>query len=57
MARRESFGTPRFAGASLCLRGTVLASRAAGDTVEEILADFPSLKAEDVKAAIAFGLH
>jgi uncharacterized protein (DUF433 family) len=32
----------------------VLASLAAGDTAEEILADFPSLKAEDVQAAIAF---
>lgn len=33
---------------------TVLASLAAGDAVEDILADFPSLKAEDVQAAIAF---
>jgi uncharacterized protein (DUF433 family) len=32
----------------------VLASLAAGDSAEEILADFPSLKAEDVQAAIAF---
>ena len=49
-------GEPVFKGTRFTLR-TVLASRAAGDTVEEILADFPSLKAEDVKAAIAFGLH
>jgi len=49
-------GEPVFKGTRVTLR-TVLASRAAGDTVEEILADFPSLKAEDVKAAIAFGLH
>jgi uncharacterized protein (DUF433 family) len=27
---------------------------AAGDSAQEILADFPSLKAEDVQAAIAF---
>ena len=33
---------------------TVLASLAAGDSAEEILADFPSLKPEDVQAAIAF---
>jgi len=32
----------------------VLASLAAGDTVEEILADFPSLRPEDIQAAIAF---
>jgi len=31
-----------------------LASLAAGDAPEDILLDFPSLKAEDVKAAIAF---
>lgn len=33
---------------------TVLASLAAGDSTEEILADFPALKAEDVQVAIAF---
>jgi uncharacterized protein (DUF433 family) len=27
---------------------------AAGDSIEEILVDFPALKAEDVQAAIAF---
>jgi uncharacterized protein (DUF433 family) len=32
----------------------VLASLAAGDSAKEILADFPSLKPEDVQAAIAF---
>jgi uncharacterized protein (DUF433 family) len=31
-----------------------LASLAAGDSIEEILADFPALKTEDVQAAIAF---
>ena len=32
----------------------MLASLAAGDSAEEILADFPSLKIEDVQSAIAF---
>ncbi len=46
-------GEPVFQGTRVTLR-TVLASLAGGDSVEEILADFPSLKAEDVQAAIAF---
>jgi len=46
-------GEPVFRGTRVTLR-TVLASLAAGDSAEEILADFPSLKAEDVQAAIAF---
>jgi uncharacterized protein (DUF433 family) len=46
-------GEPVFRGTRVTLR-TVLASLAAGDSVEAILADFPSLKAEDVRAAIAF---
>ena len=46
-------GEPIFRGARVTLR-TVLASLAAGDTPEAILADFPNLKAEDVQAAIAF---
>ena len=33
---------------------TVLASLAEGDSAEEILTDFPTLTAEDVRAAIAF---
>jgi uncharacterized protein (DUF433 family) len=48
-----SGGEPVFRGTRVTLR-TVLASLADGDSVEEILADFPSLKAEDVQAAIAF---
>jgi uncharacterized protein (DUF433 family) len=32
---------------------TVLASLAEGDTPQEILAEFPSLKEEDIRAAIA----
>ena len=46
-------GEPVFKGTRVTLR-TVLASLADGDSAEEILSDFPSLKAEDVQAAIAF---
>jgi uncharacterized protein (DUF433 family) len=46
-------GEPVFKGTRVTLR-TVLASLAGGDSAEEILADFPSLKAEDIQAAIAF---
>ncbi len=41
------------AGTRLTLR-TVLASLADGMSVEEILADFPSLTAESLKAVLAF---
>ena len=46
-------GEPVFKGTRVTLR-TVLASLAGGDSAEDILADFPSLKAEDIQAAIAF---
>jgi uncharacterized protein (DUF433 family) len=46
-------GEPVFRGTRVTLR-TVLASLADGDSAEEILKDFPSLKAEDIQAAIAF---
>jgi len=46
-------GEPVFRDTRVTLR-TVLASLAAGDSVEEILAAFPALKIEDVQAAIAF---
>jgi uncharacterized protein (DUF433 family) len=46
-------GEPVFHGTRVTLR-TVLASLAAGDSVKQILADFPALKPEHVKAAIAF---
>jgi uncharacterized protein (DUF433 family) len=46
-------GEPVFKGTRVTLR-TVLASLAGGDSPDEILADFPSLKAEDVQAAIVF---
>jgi uncharacterized protein (DUF433 family) len=50
----------RVVGGETVLRGTrvtlrtVLASLAEGATTEEILADFPTLAEEDVRAAIAF---
>jgi len=46
-------GEAVFRGTRVTLR-TVLASLAEGDVIEDILADFPSLTAEDVRAAIAF---
>jgi uncharacterized protein (DUF433 family) len=46
-------GEPVFKGTRVTLR-TVLASLAEGDTTERILADFPTLTPEDIKAAIAF---
>lgn len=51
--RKICDGEPVFKGTRVTLR-TVLASLADGDSAEEILADFPSLKAEDIQAAIAF---
>jgi uncharacterized protein (DUF433 family) len=46
-------GEPVFKGTRVTLR-TVLASLAEGATTAEILADFPTLTEEDVRAAIAF---
>ena len=46
-------GQPVFRGTRVTLR-TVLASLAEGDTVEQLLASFPTLAREDVWAAIAF---
>ena len=46
-------GEPVFKGTRVTLR-TVLASLADGDSAEEILRDFPSLRPEDAQAAIAF---
>ena len=43
-------GEPVFKGTRVTLR-TLLASLAEGDSIEEILKDFPSLMAEDVRAA------
>jgi len=52
VAERE-IGGPVCKGTRVTLR-TVLASLADGDSPEEILADFPSLKMEHVQVAIAF---
>ncbi len=46
-------GEPVFRGTRVSPR-TVLASLAAGDSAEAILADFPTLTTEDIHAAIAF---
>jgi uncharacterized protein (DUF433 family) len=46
-------GEPIIKGTRVTVR-TILASLAEGATVEEILADFPTLKECDVRAVIAF---
>jgi uncharacterized protein (DUF433 family) len=46
-------GAPVIKGTRVTLR-TILASLAEGASVQEILADFPSLDEEDVRAVIAF---
>jgi len=46
-------GAPVIKGTRVTLR-TVLASLADGASIEEILADFPSLTEDDVRAVIAF---
>jgi len=51
--RQVCGGEPVFRGTRVMLK-TVLASLAEGDSIEQVLADFPSLTAEDVRAAIAF---
>lgn len=51
---------PRVCGGEAILKGTrvtlrtVLASLADGDSIDDILADYPTLTAEDVRAVIAF---
>ncbi|WP_437877910.1 DUF433 domain-containing protein [Sorangium sp. So ce513] len=46
-------GEPVIKGTRVTLR-TLLASLAEGDAIEEILADDPTLTADDVRAVIAF---
>jgi uncharacterized protein (DUF433 family) len=46
-------GEPVIKGTRVTLR-TILASLAEGASVQEIIEDFPTLKEEDVRAAIAF---
>lgn len=58
--QRHFTRTPGVCGGATCIRGTrvplrtVLASLAEGATVAEILADFPTLTEDDVRAVIAF---
>ena len=49
----SSGGQAVFRGTRVTLR-TVLASLAEGDTVEQIVASFPTLSEQQVRAAIAF---
>lgn len=46
-------GVPTIKGTRVPLR-TVLTCLAHGDTIEEIVDDYPSLSVDDVRAAIAF---
>jgi uncharacterized protein (DUF433 family) len=52
---------PRICGGQACIRGTrvpvyvILDFLAAGNTIEEILAEYPQLTREDVLAAIEYG--
>ncbi len=46
-------GEPVVKGTRVTIR-SILASLAEGSSTEEILADFPTLKAEHIKAVIAF---
>jgi uncharacterized protein (DUF433 family) len=46
-------GEPVITGTRVTIK-TILASLVDGDTIPEILADFPSLTEEDVRAIIAF---
>jgi uncharacterized protein (DUF433 family) len=46
-------GAPVIKGTRVPVR-TILASLAAGDWLEEILADFPTLQEADVRAVVAF---
>jgi len=51
--RRICDGEPVIKGTRVTLR-TVLASLAEGSTIEGILADFPTLGEDDVRAVIAY---
>lgn len=46
-------GQPVFKGTRVTLR-TVLSSLGEGDSAEQILAEFPTLKPEDIRAAVTF---
>lgn len=49
-------GEPVIRGTRVTLR-TVLACLADGDSIQQILDNFPSLTEEDVRAVIAFAAH
>jgi len=49
-------GEPVIRGTRVTLR-TVLACLADGDSIQQILDEFPSLTEEDVRAVIAFAAH
>jgi len=51
--RRICGGEPVIRGTRVTVR-TILASLAAGDRIEDILADFPTIREEHVRAVIAF---
>lgn len=46
-------GEPVIKGTRVTLR-TILASLAEGDTIEEILEDYPSITEDDIRSVIAF---
>ena len=46
-------GEPVVKGTRVTVR-TILASLAEGDTTNELLQDFPTLKEEDIRAVVAF---
>jgi uncharacterized protein (DUF433 family) len=50
------FGRPRIAGTRMRVID-ILEALAAGTTVEQILADFPYITAEDVRACLAYAAH
>lgn len=58
--REHITSDPKFCHGKVCVRGTrvmvsvVLDNLAAGRTVDQILHSYPSLSAEDVRAAVAY---
>ena len=58
--RRRIVRNPKICGGEPVIKGTrvtlrtVLASLAEGASIQEIIADFPTLTADDVRAVIAF---
>jgi len=49
-------GEPIIRGTRVTIR-TILASFAEGASIEEILADFPTLKEDDIRAVISFAAN